>query len=85
MVDDQLFFGFGVQLRELGCDSLTFKLHYTMYTHKCLIYLLTANGLTAGGSSTVHIYTETISRIQNNTIKNFGCKAFWDSNPEWSN
>ena len=27
-----------------------------------LIYLLTANGLTPGGSSTVHIYTQTIHR-----------------------
>jgi len=27
-----------------------------------LIYLLTAIGLTAGGSSTVHIYTQTIHR-----------------------
>jgi len=44
-----------------------------------LTYLLTAIGLTAGGSSTVHIYT------QNNTINSFGWKAFWDSNPEWWN
>jgi len=28
-----------------------------------LIYLLTAIGLTPGGSSTVHIYTQTIHRI----------------------
>ena len=28
-----------------------------------LIYLLTATGLTPGGSSTVHIYTQTIHRI----------------------
>jgi uncharacterized integral membrane protein len=27
-----------------------------------MIYLLTAIGLTAGGSSTVHIYTQTIHR-----------------------
>jgi len=27
-----------------------------------LIHLLTTNGLTAGGSSTVHIYTQTIHR-----------------------
>jgi len=27
-----------------------------------MIYLLTANGLTSGGSSTVHIYTQTIHR-----------------------
>jgi hypothetical protein len=28
----------------------------------CLVYLLTATGLTPGGSSTVHIYTKTIYR-----------------------
>jgi len=28
-----------------------------------MIYLLTAIGLTPGGSSTVHIYTQTIHRI----------------------
>jgi hypothetical protein len=28
-----------------------------------MIYLLTAVGLTHGGSSTVHIYTQTIHRI----------------------
>jgi hypothetical protein len=28
-----------------------------------LIYLLTAVGLTPGGSSTVHIYTQTVHRI----------------------
>ena len=27
-----------------------------------MIYLLTAIGLTAGGSSTVHIYTQTVHR-----------------------
>jgi len=27
-----------------------------------MIYLLTANGLTSGGSSTVHIYKKTIHR-----------------------
>jgi hypothetical protein len=34
-----------------------------------LIYLLTAIGLTPGGSSTVHIYTQTIHRTtkKNNT------------------
>ena len=31
--------------------------------YKYMIYLLTAFGLTAGGSSTVHIYTQTIHRI----------------------
>ena len=50
--------------------------------HSCLdlmIYLLTAIGLTPGGSSTVHIYTQTIHRTtQNNKYieqhKNFGRK-----------
>ena len=50
------------------------------------IYLLTAIGSTPGGSSTLqystHLHTK---NIQNNTINNFGWKAFWDSNPEWSN
>ena len=31
-----------------------------------MIYLLTANGLTPGGSSTVHIYTQTIHRTTQN-------------------
>jgi len=42
-------------------------------------YLLTAVGLTPGGSSTVHIYTQTIHRTtqnaQNNTINIVGEKA----------
>ena len=48
-----------------------------------LIYLLTEIGLTTGGSSTVHISTQ--NNTYNNTINNFGCKAFWDSKPEWTN
>jgi uncharacterized integral membrane protein len=32
------------------------------YTDNDMIYLLTAIGLTPGGSSTVHIYTQTIHR-----------------------
>ena len=32
-----------------------------------MIYLLTPIGLTPGGSSTVHIYTQTVT--QNNTMK----------------
>jgi hypothetical protein len=31
-----------------------------------MIYLLTANGLSPGGSSTVHIYTKTIDRTTQN-------------------
>ena len=42
-----------------------------------MIYLLTAIGLTPGGSSTVHIYTQTIHRTTKNKQyieqhKNFG-------------
>jgi len=36
-----------------------------------MIYLLTAIGLTPGGSSTVHIYTQTIHRIQLNTEQQY--------------
>jgi len=41
--------------------------------------MLTAIGLTLSGSSTVHT-----NDTQNNTINNFGWKAFWDLNTEWS-
>ena len=50
-----------------------------------MIYLLTAIGLSAGGSSTVHIYTQTIHR----TIKNkeyMEQQQFWKSAgraPSW--
>jgi len=42
-----------------------------------MIYMLSAVGLTAGGSSTVHIYTQTIHRTTQNKQyteqhKNFG-------------
>ena len=36
-------------------------LHLELYVHM-LIYLLTGIGLTYGGSSAVHIYTQTIDR-----------------------
>jgi hypothetical protein len=46
-----------------------------MIGYNDMIYLLTATGLTPGGSSTVHIYTQTVHRttqstklIQNKTI-----------------
>jgi len=35
-----------------------------------MIYLLTAIGLTPGGSSTVHIYTQTIHRTTQSTKNN---------------
>jgi len=44
--------------------------------------LLTAIGLTPGGSSTVHIYTQTVHTTTQLTT--LVLKAFWDSNPEWS-
>ena len=44
------------------------------------IYLLTAILLTPGGSSTVHIYTQTVHRTTQLTT----WKALWDSNPECS-
>ena len=47
-----------------------------------MINLLTAIVLTPGGSSTVHIYTQTVHRTTQLTI--FRWKAFWDSNPESS-
>jgi hypothetical protein len=58
--------------------------------HIILIYLLTAIGLSPGGSSTVYIYTTTIhntiyTTTIHNTTNKFGWKAFWDSGPEWSN
>jgi len=62
------------------------------------IYTQTVQYSTVQQYSTVHIYTQTVqystvqysthlhsNSTQNNTINNFGCKAFWDSNPEWSN
>jgi hypothetical protein len=45
-----------------------------------VIYLLTAVRFTPGGSSTVHIYTQTIHRTEQLT----GWKAVWDSSPDWS-
>jgi hypothetical protein len=53
-------------LCEVKCHLSTQCRHYLKTTkHTCmlmLIYLLTAIGLTPGGSSTVHIYTQTIHR-----------------------
>jgi len=42
--------------------SLALKIHAAMHDYHDMIYLLTAIGLTPGGSSTVHIYTQTIHR-----------------------
>jgi len=38
----------------------TYKIHRNIYIY--MIYLLTAIGLPPGGSSTMHIYTQTIHR-----------------------
>jgi uncharacterized integral membrane protein len=46
------------RLRRLRVDGCTKLERY----HSVLMYLLTATGLTPGGSSTVHIYTQTIHR-----------------------
>ena len=55
-------------------------------TYDMMIYLLTAIGLPPGGSSTVHIYTKTISRtIQKKTIHR-KTQQFWKSvgrAPSW--
>jgi len=51
--------------------------------NELLIYLLTAIWLTPGGSSTVHIYIQTIHRTTQLTT--MVGRFFWDSNPEWSN
>ena len=46
--------------------STVWSLHLSLYLWYDMIYLLTANGLSPGGRSTVHIYTQTIHR----TIRN---------------
>jgi len=47
-----------------------------------MIYLLTEIGLTPGGSiNSTHLHT---NNTEDYTINNFGWKAFWDMNPEWS-
>ena len=40
------------------------------------IYLLTAVGLTPGGSSTVHIYTQTVHRTTQNSTYRGADKSF---------
>jgi hypothetical protein len=52
--------------RSVLCSSTLYKYCQTLlscvFKHFVQIYLLTAIGLTPGGSSTVHIYTQTIHR-----------------------
>ena len=43
-------------------------MHQARPSGKSMIYLLTIIGLTPGGSSTVHIYTQTIHRTQLTTL-----------------
>jgi hypothetical protein len=56
-----------------NCDRTRICILYrdTLFVCVCVyiyiyiyIYILTAIGLTPGGSSTVHIYTQTVHRIQ---------------------
>jgi uncharacterized integral membrane protein len=44
-----------------------------------MIYLLTAIGLSPGGSSTVHIYTQTIHRTTQITTEQNKYKLMWKS------
>jgi len=50
-------------------DTVIFKVCNINYSY--LIYLLTPIGLTASGSSTVHIYAQTIHRTTHLTLKGF--------------
>jgi uncharacterized integral membrane protein len=56
-----------VALRLLNCEFYSFQ--------SCMIYLLTAIGLTPGGSSTVHIYTQTIHRTTQHFWKHCGTEG----------
>ena len=69
------FRGKGSKLRISNLDSIwSYQIYVSNYVSlwrdpkliQILIYLLTAIGLTSGGSSTVHMYTQAIHRtIQN--------------------
>ena len=60
-------------------------LYYIILYYIILYYIiyLTAIGLTPGGSSTVHIFTQTVHRTTQLTT--LVGRFFWDSSPEWSN
>ena len=47
----------------MACSGVKFTFHYYLFF---MIYLLTAIGLTPGGSSTVHIYTQTVHSTTQN-------------------
>jgi hypothetical protein len=53
---------------EIICDLFTLYRFFenTFYSFYDMIYLLTAVGLPPGGSSTVHIYTQTVHRTTQN-------------------
>jgi hypothetical protein len=51
-----------VLIISLMCYVAIMNLSFTLKTYSDMIYLLTAVGLSPGGSSTVHIYTQTIHR-----------------------
>ena len=64
------------QNRTKGPETISLSVHLLNYIYDT-IYILTAIGLTPGGSSTVHIYTQTIHRTTQNKQyieqhKNFG-------------
>jgi hypothetical protein len=45
----------------IQCDAMWYDIWYVIIWYD-MLYLLTAIGLPPGGSSTVHIYTQTIHR-----------------------
>jgi len=53
-----------LHLVQTSSDTLTgqFETYYDQLRQSHMIYLLTAIGLSTGGSITVHIYTHTIHR-----------------------
>jgi hypothetical protein len=66
-----IFFGgkiFLVTVIILGVLKVMHPLNNNTNKLYLILYLLTAIGLTPGGSSTVHIYTQTVHRTQCNRI-----------------
>ena len=62
-------------------------IYYKTYDTRYMIYLSTAIGLTPGGSSTVHIYTQTIHRttqITNNLEECAPCPIFASFTPAFA-
>ena len=63
------------------CFDFLYKLHlkHFLFSKKNMIYLLTAIGLSRGGSITVHIYTQTIhitTQITTNLEESGSCPVF---------